>query len=180
MRFWKSALNGLLLGILISSILTLKDIRFYPHYNGVDPILTPYVNEWLSLAKERGLKFNHLVTVGFTKIDKGAIVGLSHLTETFREIDIDTVYWNKATQTEKMILVYHELGHSYCNRGHNYGPGREYNSSEIEKKFPYNPNGFFPDLCPVSIMYPFILDDDCVHRHYSEYIEELFTWCEVY
>jgi hypothetical protein len=68
-------------------------------------------------------------------------------------IEIDPIFWEEASQTEKEVLVFHELGHCVLNREHNESLISEQN-------------------IPKSIMYPYIFETEYeMYRNY--YINEL-------
>lgn len=176
MGFIKSAILGIVLGCLASCALSLQGRRLIPKYDGVAPKAEPYVKEWLELASGRGLKFDKDVSVGFTDIDQDLVVGLTNYGFGFTEIDLDTAAWNRFTEITKMCLVFHELSHAYCYRGHDYGPGKNYPKDEITPNKKHD--GFFKDGCPLSLMYPYLLDDNCMTVHHSDYIKEMFNNCD--
>lgn len=70
-----------------------------------------------------------------------------------RVIEVKRSKWDKFTDLQKKIIVYHELGHCLFNRDH------------VEHKL--------QDNCPESIMNEFVLSDLCIDRHYEHYIMEL-------
>jgi len=172
MRYIKAALTGLFLGILTSFLFSCAGARLIPHYDGVDPKLEPYVQEYKTLAKYHGITFNNEVSVGFTNIDQGDIIGQTHYGLYFREIDIDKAYWFNATQITRTTLMFHELTHAYCLRDHDYGDGKKYDKKNLNIT-----EGRFKDFCPQSIMFPYELDDNCAMAHYQEYIDEMFERC---
>jgi hypothetical protein len=68
-------------------------------------------------------------------------------------VEIDPIFWQEATDTEKEVLIFHELGHCVLNRDHDESIIAEY---EI----------------PKSIMYPVIFDSPYKNnRRY--YVDEL-------
>ena len=181
MSLLKIATTGLMLIALLSCcVITIDVNRLSPYYTGVDTKAAPYVNEWLSLAKERGFKFNHEVTVGFKEIDKGNTIGLTHYGIGWREIDLSTEYWSHATETAKTSLLWHELCHAYCFRRHDYGADKKYNDGEGMQTVVHKGLGFFDDGCPVSIMFPVMTADICFVRHYGNYTAEMFDRCNPY
>ena len=159
MNLIKIAIGCLSLCILVSCTINLMNTRLTPDYPGVDAEIAPYVDQWLILAKEYGLKFNHGVTVGFRDINKGYIVGQCNYGMAFREIDIDRKFWERSSDMSRTILVYHELSHCYCDRDHD----------KMSK-----------GGCPTSLMYPEVITDICFLYHYQEYIDELFSVCKEY
>lgn len=172
-------------GISLSTVvIDMSRARFNPRYHGIDSKLEPLVNDYLSLAKDHGIKFTHTVTMGFMNIDDGDVIGRTHYGKFFREIDISDDYWNGASNTSKMTLIFHELGHAMCYRDHDYGDGKkygdDYDNFADRKKGSAASNGKFEDRCPLSIMYPSILPDWCVRKHYPEYTDEMFQRCVPY
>lgn len=167
-------------------------VKKHPEHEGVDPKLQPYVKEYKELAKIQGITFKNDVTIGFKKLNSGSVVGLTTFNRLWREIGIDPEYFEASTNTRRVALLFHELGHSYCTRGHDFtdkdGNGIDYPrdlSSLLEQAFAWRKRGGqkpgrYDDACPHSIMYPFVLEDDCMRAHYSDYVVELFTRCEAW
>ncbi len=177
--FWRCCL-GIILVRMIFLCYTLKidHPKKAPEFVGVASEVVPYVNEWLSLAKEKGLVFHHEITVGFKDIKEDKVIGQCNYGSYFREIDLNKAYWNKLSKMTKMILLFHELSHCYCNRRHDFNDGEKYDESE-DRKYSRE-EGFFSDGCPISIMHPFIMEDDCAMSHYSEYVQEMLQRCKEY
>lgn len=163
--------------------------RMTPKYKDIDREIAPLVNEYLDLAKNRGLKFKHTITIGFMDIKDSDVIGACHYSTFWREIDIDRGYWNRATKLSRQILLYHELTHGYCYRNHDY-KGVLYSSADenfalrkdfgMTAHFDHSPDSYFDDRCPKSLMFPKILSDDCSKAHYSDYILEMFDRCEAW
>lgn len=182
MRYFIAAITGILLGTLVSCAMV---GRLTPKYDGVDPRAVDLTNEWLALAKDRGITFNHTVSIGFTNIPDSRIIGQTSYGFGFNEIDLDSMFWLTATSVSKMSLLFHELTHAYCDRAHTYGNNESYpevdklgddiKKMDSEKKaIP----GYYEDYCPYSLMYPEIVTDWCMKTHYNEYVVEMFTNCE--
>ncbi len=159
-------------------------VKTAPEYKGVDPTAAPYVDKWLEMANERGIVFTNTVTVGFKNINqessKYRTVALCTRGDGFREIDIDRVAWDKSTETSKTTTLNHELSHCYCGRNHDYGDNKSYGDAGNRKTGNTVDEGFFPDLCPISILYPMAVSDACVAIHGSWYGEEMFQRCKSY
>lgn len=157
--------------------------KLRPEYSGVDTRLQPLVNEYLQLSAENNIHFKHKVSVGMKPIDDDKAVGVCNYGSYFREIDIDSDYWDAITPTTQKAILFHELTHCYCTRPHDYGNGQEYKSKGllervlgVFKSTPEN-TGFYPDQCPTSIMYPVVIPDRCMIAHEQEYIKEMFNHC---
>ena len=150
--------------------------RIIPRYKGVDPKLQPYVNDYLNLAKAHGIVFDKSVTIGFTDIKSGSIIGVTNYGLGFREIDIDRVFWQNASTLSKIALIWHETSHAYCDREHDYR-GKKYKETD---NYSTNSQGFYQDNCPKSILFPIISDDECIFIHFSDYENEIFENCKPY
>jgi len=158
----------------------------HPEYKDVDPRASKYVEEYLWLSNYNHIHFDKKVTLGFKKIDQGDTIGLCINGGFFREVDIDQDFWSHATERSKYTLVFHELTHCYCGRAHDYGEGAMYPEKEADRitqavQWTLNGGprpGYWDDGCPVSLMYPVLVDDDCVATHYSEYVSEMFNRCD--
>jgi len=171
MRLYKIIIFSLFISSLVSCAITIKDTRIFPRHYGVNPEFKPYMDDWFYYAKLYNIKFNKFIAIGFDDIDRGDVVGLTHYGLGFTEIDIDRSYWHRATSIQKTILLFHEAGHAYCNRGHGYGKDGKYEEKPGSE-------GRFKDSCALSIMYPYVIDSDCFYRHYQEYIDEMFQNCD--
>lgn len=181
MNVLKMTIILLLLTIYVACAAPTGPGKTSPEFSGVDPKVAPYVNEWLRLAQEKGIRFDNTVTVGIKDINRPNTVGLANYGWGFREIDIDRVYWNMATEMQKTTLTYHELGHMYCDRKHDYWKDGEYgDDGDAARKDPSSKDGFYADKCPISFMFPIILDDNCFLLHYSDYVAEMFSKCDPY
>lgn len=69
-------------------------------------------------------------------------------------IEINQLYWKQLSEYQRIGLIFHELGHCVLNREH-------VESNSVM-------------LCPTSFMYPSVLTNFCVEKHYQEYIKEMF------
>lgn len=159
--------------------------RPYPHYKGVDPAFNSIVDTYMALSADNDIHFKHKVSIGFAHINKAEIVGICYYGAYFREIEIDIDYWKRASNDKKVSLLFHELGHCYCNRDHDYGENKAYPEESdarilLAMKWQVSGGerpGYWEDGCPVSLMYPVVIDDDCLQNHYSSYIKEMFNRC---
>lgn len=157
-----------------------------PEFHGVDPQLQKIVDEYLSLSTQNNITFENQVTLGIKTIDiKSApgAVGVCNYGRKWREIEVDKDFWETATKATKYALLFHELTHCYCGRDHDYGDEKPYKSvdelrEENDKGIPHEGGGFYDDNCPTSLMYPMVVDDECMKVHYREYFKEMFKRCE--
>lgn len=179
MRFLRAVLMGCSLGFLTCCCtIIVTDLSFVPKKSGIDPKAKPYVDKWMNLAKEKGLIFDHNVSVNFENIDKDSIVGICHYGLGFREITLDNKYWNTYSDTKKFMLVLHESGHCNCNRVHGWTENHIY---ENDGGYLHpGKDGFFKDGCPITVMFPYNVEDFCYKAHYSEYIKDMLDKCKAY
>lgn len=179
---------GLLVIMASSCSCSGRKIKLVPDYKDVDPRVQKYVDEYMWLSTQNNIQFYNKVTIGFKKIKDGNVIGTCTYGGFFREIDIDIDYWNNSTKAERMALIFHELTHCYCGRGHDYGENLEYPETEMARiaralqwKMRGGPRpGYWDDGCPFSLMYPVVVDDDCTLAHYAEYTAEMFDRCEAW
>jgi hypothetical protein len=155
--------------------------KIAPEHKGVDPQLEHFVKKYKEFAAMQGIGFKHEVTVGFKNINDGATVGLTHYGNGWREIDIDAQYYKHITELSREALLFHELTHSYCERGHTYEHGKAW--PEYDDWHGKDPKeGRYKDGtdCPLSLMFPVVLDDFCMLTHYTNYVTEMFQDCVPY
>lgn len=161
---------------LMVSCAEIGKVRLVPKYEGVDPQLAPYADEWMNLAKDNGITFKNKVTIGFEKINRGYVVGQCWYGGFWREIDIDFGYWTNLDQNEKDSLLWHELSHCYCGRSHDYGKDKPY-GDDVEKAYGVA-DGFMVDGCPKSLMFPEVVNSFCFQLHSDYYEKEMFEGCK--
>lgn len=174
-------LSLLAIGVSCSQI----ELKTHPEYKGVDPRTQAILDEYMWLSAQNDLTFYNKVTIGFKVIKAGNVIGLCTYGPTWREIDLDINYWNNSTKLSHLALLFHELSHCYCGRAHDYGEHLDYPESEAARRaravkwqFEGGPRpGYWVDGCPVSLMYPVVVDNECMKTHYDEYIREMFDRC---
>lgn len=92
---------------------------------------------------------------------KGAeVIGMCHplvLSDFQPEIQINRKYWVDASEYEKYLLVFHEMGHCKCHLMHD---------SDI-----------LADGCPKSIMSPYLPNEVCAEKHFIDYMIDLSKRC---
>lgn len=122
----------------------------------VDPEFLPYVR----LFEEQGRLVVDDIIMEFGDPTDGdgskTNVGVCKIgfTKTPRVI-IDPEFWENASNTQREIIVLHELGHCVLERGHDYDK---------------------LDGCPMSVMYPYLLSNYCYKSFKKAYLDELFTF----
>lgn len=148
------------------------------------------VREYFVLSTYYNIHFYNNVTIGLSDINHGNIVGLCTYGGFFREVDLDSNFWRNANKRSKLALVFHELTHCYCTRGHDYGFNKNYPEKTVSRSVEMFINkllgkeeskeGYLADGCPASIMHPIVLDPTCFQEHYFYYIEEMFDRCDAW
>lgn len=155
-----------------------------------DPQLRVIIDEYFRLSARNHVAFNGRVSVGFSNIDRGRVIGTCTYRPTFREIDLDKRFWKESTWESKVALLYHELTHCYCERDHDFDDGEKYPNDSLEEIIqaifakqpftPLKPDGYLEDSCPKSIMHPVIISDECFLTHYDYYTKEMFARCKAF
>jgi len=155
------------------------EVRLLKDYEDIDTEFTPYVQEFIyaSKGKVRREKFEGF-TMGFREFNGDvSTVGVCH--PLAYEVDINVEWWdNTLSQSKRIELVFHELGHCVLRRGHTQKPtGSSWLAFWERVGFKigmFEEKGMLPDGCPSSFMHPYTLSEACINRHFNYYIEELF------
>ena len=100
-----------------------ESIQLNKEYQGVEAELWSYFEKFEAEAADRGLVID-LAAVGITgsieKIHAHGTVGLcNHRLDQPNHVIIDVEFWATANENAKEMIVFHELGHCYLERGHN-------------------------------------------------------------
>lgn len=165
-------------------------MKVVPSYKAVDEKIKPYVDEFIELSAQNNIVFDRKVTIGLTKIERGDVIGTCYYALGFREIDIDMEFFESASEIRKKALIFHELAHCYCKRGHDWAEGQDYPNGllmfikRIQNNIPWclskdNP-GYLEDGCSSSLMHPIILGTECLQKHWDHYTKEMFDRCDPY
>ncbi len=117
-----------------------------------EPVFDPYIERFESY-------YNSPVksTINFGTKFEGKVIGVCYY--PFRKIEINKLYWDKASDTEKEMLIFHELGHCELHRDHNKSFILDNNNNEI----------------PESLMYPKMFNPNIYLNYRDYYIMELFN-----
>ena len=162
--------------LLVSCNFSLFKVKWLPQFKGVDPKVQSYTDEFFDLSVLYGINFNHRVTIGFDNINIPNVIAQCQYGVGFREIVIDSTYWKDLDSVDRTMVLEHELGHCYCNEGHQFGKNHtKYSEDGVSPQ-----EGFFGDSCPKSLMYPYNMYQGCVYRHLPEYLDDLFENCNPY
>lgn len=170
---------------LLSYSLGTKEPNFFKERpNPIDSELLPYLEKFKELGKKQGFEFKKEITLTFTDIQDKNTIGICHSTSYSRVIEIDIRFYKNASDLQRFALLEHELGHGLCGRGHTHNDGQKYKEDlrveEIvdEMSESKNKTGFYEDKCPTSLMYPFVFKDECIKKHYDEYVVEIYKNCK--
>lgn len=91
-------------------------------FQGVDEELWSFFLMFEQEAAKRGIEIDlstKEIKGRIAKIHFKKVVGLcSHKIAGKKEIIIDLDYWNKCSESNKEMIVFHELGHCYLGRPH--------------------------------------------------------------
>jgi hypothetical protein len=114
-----------------------------PHIdNDLKGIVRLYENKYnIDISNYHNITFKDL---------NGDIIGVCYM--FFNYIAIDKTYWKYSNFRERVLLVFHELGH--CDQ-------YLLHDTRLRK-----------DGCPLSIMYPNSPSKKCLNKYFDEYISE--------
>lgn len=88
----------------------------------IDEALAPYFERFVAEGANRGQAIDLVAKriEGFlTDIEEENVAGqCSYSASSTRKVNIDRDYWNSATDLEKELVIFHELGHCYLERSH--------------------------------------------------------------
>lgn len=149
-----------LLLILLSGCMSIK--RLDPRtYRGIDPEFIEYVEEFEDYyGKSIGD-----VSMGFADLKDPSVGVCVRWISGHREIKIDREYWTRldVSKTDKIGLMFHELGHCVLNRDH----------TDEEMQVPYGP---YTMTVPKSLMYPTLFYSKMIANELQQhYYDELFN-----
>lgn len=116
--------------------------EFKPFYEKFEEYYGMYPQVSIKMAKDEN----------FTHDNKTVIIGTCSHNRNL--IKINEHYWPRFTDKQKLILIFHELGHCFLKRKHN--------------------NYILPDTCPYSIMNKKMISDKCIRNNFEHYIKELY------
>jgi len=93
-----------------------------PLYENVDEALWPFFERFEVEGRARGLKVDiaaRRITGKIEEIHKDRVAGqCSYSYASPRNITIDQEFWERSSAAYREMIIFHELGHCYLNRGH--------------------------------------------------------------
>ncbi len=131
-------------------------------YETSNPIFNSYISEFEKNARSTGLSSQFKVNdipINLGEIAEGYDGVCYQYSSGKKEVIIKTSFWSKASETQKKILVFHELGHCSLNRDH-------------ESLFIVSDNG---NKIKNSIMHHIIPDNGSYNEFTDSYLKELYT-----
>jgi hypothetical protein len=153
----------------------------------------PYLNEYLELSKRNHLDITRKITMDFGPFNQKRVIGTCYSGEiddnaqqtSYREIQIDPIFFKATDKLSKKFLLFHELSHCLCNRDHTYFHGKKYTSPELKSILKLlrsgqdiDSDGYYGDGCPVSIMAPVLPYYYCLNKYQDLYEREMFEDCK--
>jgi hypothetical protein len=139
--------------------------------NQIDSNIKPYIDMWHQDAINT---LGHDIPIEFIQImltsDLQALGEDGHCYPdigNYNVIHLDVAWWQTAGDSQRQLVVYHELGHCVLGRVHN----NNLIMAEI-----HTPNGIIFEPEPVSIMYyEAIIPDDYWEQHKTQLLIEYFS-----
>lgn len=119
------------------------------NHGHVDPEFEQYVDKFLEIYNIPVI----YVDLYFNE-QTGNVIGVCKIKGNDKNVEIDPEWWYRASDLDREILIFHELGHCVLGQ-HEH---RDYTLS---------------DGCPGSIMDEYHIGAYCYDKHYDYYIEEM-------
>ncbi len=125
------------------------------HILEIEPQYKKYVTLFEDESRNFGnpIKINHLIIKTVSKLDDYVLANCVQLYALPPTINISLQYWRYLSETEREMLLFHEMGHCILDRRHN---------DNIE-------NGVYK-----SLMATYIFGPDVYLLYRSQYLSELF------
>lgn len=131
--------------------------------NGVQKEVQPYVEGFEKWGQYFDPSYEvpelNIGIAPFTDFDVGLVspnaIGICYFFTKPRTIVIKKSWWENATDVQREMVVYHELGHCALSRMHKEATG--------------------PWGKQISLMYPRIFDENLYNRHRGYYMDEMFN-----
>jgi len=93
-----------------------------PLYENVDEALWPFFKRFEAEGKARGLAIDidaRGITGIIEELHEDRVAGqCSYSYSSPRKITIDQEFWERSNNAYREMIIFHELGHCYLNRGH--------------------------------------------------------------
>jgi len=85
---------------------------------GIDPAFTEYVDLFIQEAADRGetYEYSDVRSLRFDDIEESTVNGYCRYSSN--DVTIDRENWDKASESSRTELIFHELGHCILNRRH--------------------------------------------------------------
>ncbi|MEN9723098.1 MAG: hypothetical protein RJB38_1084 [Pseudomonadota bacterium] len=125
--------------------------------------LAGYVSKFISDAAIQGVNVTSdmsgpQLSLRIASLDSygSSVIGLCERSSNLRRVTLDPDFWNVVDETQRELLVHHELGHCVLSRGHR---------TEVLSSGLY-----------ASLMYPIIMRSSSYTSNYDYYQQELFQY----
>jgi|VirMetMinimDraft_7_1064189.scaffolds.fasta_scaffold09927_2 hypothetical protein len=158
--------------------------RISAKQEGINPVFEPYVESYRILIGEDSHedRFENL-NINFSKLEGSVIGRCWWLANGGYEIEIDSTWWylSMFNQHEREFVMYHELEHCIRYRLHTDRVRKIHNFTSFLDEIGYyigfvEKKEYLKDGCPASLMHSTTLSDECRHKHYRYYMEEIIEW----
>ena len=143
--------------------IVIKDIGTVRQFSTSDPVFASYVDKFQSEAKSTlSLESFEIgdIPINFGDTENELYQGVCFAyADGAKEVIVRKAWWEKASDTYKTSLLFHELGHCRLDRSHKEDVYTLENGDEYK----------------ISIMHPIILSPVDFTTYYDQYLKELFS-----
>ena len=137
-------------------------IRGFCLYSGpaeVEKYVAKFVDDAKLLGKDVTPEMSSpMLQIRLASLDSygSSVIGLCETSSNLRRVTFDPDFWNSVSETQRELLVHHELGHCVLYRGHRTAVLSSGNYA--------------------SLMYPIIMRSSTYLDNYAYYQDELFNY----
>jgi hypothetical protein len=126
--------------------------------------MEPYVQSFIDDGAAQGVdvlpSFTHRppLTIQVSSLSSygSSVIGLCETSGSMRRVTFSPTFWSSVDETQRMLVVHHELGHCILYREHR--------------------TDLLPSGADASIMYPVIFSDATFNGNSAYYLNELYTY----
>lgn len=174
MNKWKRRFFIVLSCLSMASLLSCSTNGIWPEKKIYEHALRPYVQEF---SERSGISMANLETIKYSIVfylsgNSAAQCTIPRVQGMQRSIQVRFDIFFFTNELQRRALMFHEILHCYCGRGHTTLHGSYWKMFGWAHKESKNKGN-----CPTSIMYPTLISTECLEQNWEEYMEEAFSFC---